>query len=177
MKKRLLPALLAMCLLLGAAPICGNAAMNAAPFGKFSAENLRNEGVVTEAVFAGADVTLVNFWATWCGPCVGELPHLGVLAEKTEGRVQVLGVLLDSLTTKGEKDDDVVEAMHALMDESGAAFDVVMPDAWLSSIATIVTSIPTTFLVDSQGNIISSVIGARNEAQWLETIEAALTAK
>ena len=171
--KRILFFLLVMVFLLCSVP---GTAMNPAAFGAFSAENLRGEDgePITEAIFAEAEITLLNFWATWCGPCVSELPELGKLGELSEGRAQVVGVLLDGLKAKGERDEAVLAAMHQLLDRAEAAFPVILPDEWLMQVASLVTAIPTTFLVNSEGVILTTVVGARSAEQWLAVIDEAL---
>jgi Thiol-disulfide isomerase and thioredoxins len=139
-------------------------------FGSFSAKDLRSEDVITEEYFQEADVTLVNFWTTWCGPCIAELPDLAKLAELSEGQVQVLGVLLDGLDMKGEEDKKTVEAMHVLLDNAEAEYPTVLPDSWLMQIGSLANVVPTTFLIDSEGNIIEVVTGARSAEQWLKLI-------
>ncbi len=173
-KQRIFAASLAMLLVLSAMPALAQQAA-AVPFGKFSAENLRGEEPVTEAYFQEADITLVNFWATWCGPCVNEMPDLAKLSELTEGRAQVLAVQLDSLTELGKRDEGAIEAMHTLMDSIEADFPVVVPDEWLMILGSKSPAIPTTFLVDKEGNLIGkAVIGGKDAEAWLKTIEEAL---
>lgn len=142
----------------------------ARPFGRFAAENILTGEKVTEAYFQNAELTMVNYWATWCGPCVGELPALAKIGELTEGRVQVLGVQLDALSNGGKRDEDAIGAAKELFEASKAAYPSVVPDEWLTQIGTLVQSIPTTFFVDQNGNVLDAVIGSRSEQQWLDAI-------
>ncbi|MDR0928586.1 MAG: TlpA family protein disulfide reductase [Oscillospiraceae bacterium] len=178
MLKKSLSLLLALLVLVGALPAFAES--EDASFGVFSAENLmpvptEEEGdpaPITEAIFAEAELTLVNYWETWCPPCIEELPALGRLHEATEGRVQVVSVLLDSLDATGQRDASAVETALLLMETSGAEYPVLVPDTWLMMIASyFITAIPTTFLVDGEGNVLGYVVGGRDEAGWLELIE------
>jgi len=173
MIRRVSPFLLVLALLLAYVP--GLAAVPAM-FVTFSAENLRGEDgePVTEAIFAEAEVTLLNFWATWCGPCVSELPELAKLGALSEGRVQVIGVLLDGLNTRGKRDEAAITAMHRLLDNARAEYAVLLPDKWLMEVASLVAAIPTTFLIDKEGVILTTVVGARPAEKWLDEVDKAL---
>lgn len=174
--KRMLATALALSLLLFALPAFAEGDSDTS-FGAFEAENLRGDEPITEAYFAGAELTLVNYWATWCPPCRAELPDLAKLGELSGGRAQVLGVLTDSIVDANfTKDEGAIEAAHALLDDAGATFPVVVPDLWLLQISSVVTSIPTTFLVDREGNVVSAVLGARSAEEWMSVVEETLGA-
>ncbi len=176
MTKRILAAALAMLLLLSASVALTESVVKAKtlPFGKFSAANILDEDgePVTEAIFAEAELTLVNIWATWCGPCKAELPDLAKLNESTEGRAQVIGILLDTDT-----DPYAVEDAKTLLAAANATYPVLIPDKWLNMLGGLATSIPTTFLVDKDGMIVGSHIGSQDEAGWLKTIEGIIGAE
>lgn len=173
MMKKILTVVLAVCFLCVAAAGC--AQMEDVPFGFFEAMDILGEEAVTEGIFAEAEITLVSFWATWCPPCVRELPTLAKLYEESGGRVQVLGVLIDALDENGELDNEVIETGRVLLDEAGVAFPVVVPDAWLAKLSTLIYAVPTTILVDKNGNIIDTEIGARTSVEeWLEVAYEAL---
>lgn len=171
--KRILSMVLVLGMMAFALPVFSES--ESSSFGEFSAENLRGEEPITEAYFAEADLTLVNYWATWCPPCREELPDLAKLNELSEGRVQVLGVLLDSIVDADlTRDEGAIEAAHVLLDASEASFPVVVPDMWLLQIGSIVTAVPTTFVVDSEGNLVTAVTGARDAEGWMKLAEEIL---
>lgn len=173
MMKKIVAAILPLMLLL-ALPVFSQAQapMDQVKFGSFEAEDLRGTKPVTEAIFKKADVTLVNFWATWCGPCRDELPDLAQLSELSEGRVQVVSVLLDSLAdAEGTQDEEAIEMAHILLDDAKAEFPTLVPDAWLMTLSSIVYAVPTTFVVDSNGVLLNAVEGSRTADQWITFAE------
>lgn len=113
-------------------------------------------------------VVLIDFWATWCGPCVAELPNVLKAYEKHHAKgFEIIGISLDSDQKKLET---FVKQKHMTWPQY---FD---GQGWQNKLAQQygVNSIPATYLVDRQGNIIASGLRGEN----LETaIAAALAAK
>ncbi len=170
MKKATLLAL-ALCLLISV-PVAN--AQEPVTFGPFKAERLNGDGFVTEAYFQDAPLTLLNYWATWCGPCVSEMPDLAKISDLSGGKVQVLGVMLDAVDEFGRPDTAALETMQTILEKTGVTYPVVAPDEYLMAIAAgAVTGIPTTLLIDGQGQVVDVIIGARGAEEWLSIAEAA----
>ena len=67
----------------------------AAFLGRFTAQDLQGNGV-SQSIFADYDLTMINVWATYCPPCLQEMPDLGKLSEEYKDKgVQVLGIVSD----------------------------------------------------------------------------------
>lgn len=176
MTKKLLSILLALCLGLFMLPAFAedsDAAEEPIFFGPFSAKDLLSEETVGPDAFGEASITLINFWATWCPNCVADLPHLAALEEMTGGKVRVIGVLLDQVASES---DMPVIAMKKLMENAGAAYPTLLPDDFLQEVGTGLSFVPTTFLVDSEGNFINMVVGANTTEGWLEIAQEAAEA-
>ena len=114
--------------------------------------------------------------ATWCPPCVAELPHLQKISEafQDEG-VAVIGVLQDGVTELGKRDDDAIESANALLAEAGAEYPILLPDDTLQqTFIRTMQYFPTTFFLDGEGNLIQRVEGARDYEGWSELIRKVL---
>ncbi len=107
-------------------------------------------------------VVLVDFWATWCGPCIAELPNVKENYEKYHDKgLEIVGVSLD--------DAESQEAVKKFLDEKGISWVNLFssdPEAtgWKHPLATKygVNSIPATYLVNREGKVIA--LNVRGEA-------------
>ena len=131
-----------------------------ASFGAFETADL-DGNVVTEAVFAEKDLTIVNVWGTFCDPCIGEMPDLAALDEDLPDNVQIIGILCDVSAL----DQDEAENARTIIHNSGVQYPSLLLSKSLYPYVSRITAVPTTFLVDSQGNVIGEpIVGADVEA-------------
>ncbi len=113
-------------------------------------------GATNWDVFKG-DYLLVNFWATWCAPCVVELPSLNKLSDLFKGKgLNVIGISLDTMRSH---DDVKLFLENRNIDEFAAYFDI---NQEIQS-KIFMRGIPTSILLDRQGNILHIFEG---DAQW-----------
>ena len=113
-------------------------------------------------------VTLVNFWATWCGPCKRELPDLIKLSkEMAEKNVKVIGISTD-------RGANVIEDLRSFVADKGIPYQIVISNEDLEEAFGNVRVIPTTFLVDETGKITQTIVGMRSKEQFAEAILALL---
>lgn len=111
------------------------------------------------ADYAGKPIIL-NFWASWCGPCRREIPAIAAFA-KSHPEIQVLGV--DYL-------DDVADAA-TFAKANGATWPSVVDDGPIGS-GYKVPGLPTTFLINSQGQIVERILGEVTEPMLAARIKA-----
>ena len=117
----------------------------------FETTDLDGNPVSSAELFAQNEVTLVNIWATWCGPCVGELADLQELSV----RLQEKGCGLIGLL-----DDDDLDSARQLIADNGVAYPVILAPDNLYSLLPI-TAYPTTFYIGRDGSVVAPpVIGA-----------------
>lgn len=99
-------------------------------------------------------VVFINLWATWCGPCRAEMPTIQALYEKVKQEdIQFVMLSLD--------EDRDREKVSRFIEKNNYSFPVYMPSGNLSP-QLQVPSIPTTFIVDKQGNIVQRKVGKAN---------------
>ena len=111
------------------------------------------------ADFRGKQV-LLSFWASWCGPCRRELPAVSKLNEEFKGKgLVVIGV-----------NDEGKGPARQYVKEAGLTFPTLDDSGLKAHRLYRVRSIPTTFLIDSQGKIVRFFSGAKDES----TLRAAL---
>ena len=118
----------------------------------FSAQTLGGE-TVTETFFGQYDLTMVNVWASWCGPCCKELPELGELYGKLPQNVGFLSVTID------EPGD--LKAAQDILAQNGCTFpclDGQASEGLTKNVLNGVMAIPTTLFFDSQGNQVGEMI-------------------
>ncbi|WNC12317.1 TlpA disulfide reductase family protein [Brevibacillus brevis] len=94
---------------------------------------------------------VLNFWASWCGPCRMEAPDLQKLYEKYGGKVDFYGV---NVTTS-----DSPEAAKAFVEAYKLTFPIPMDVAGTVSNRYLVQAFPTTYVVDTQGIVRKKIIG------------------
>ena len=107
--------------------------------------------------FRGKPVVL-NFWASWCGPCKSEMPAFEAVYQTAGEKVQFLMVNL----TDGVS--ETVEVASAFIADAGYTFPVFYDTSSAASAAYGVSSIPATFFIDAKGRIAASHVGAMDES-------------
>ena len=100
---------------------------------------------------AKADVTLINFWATYCGYCVDEMPEIAKWAKTLPNNVQVITVCVDYGTDPA--------AAKQILDEAGfTGTTLVSGTGDIGELASEVMYLPTTLVVDKTGKVVGDVL-------------------
>jgi len=146
--------------------------------GEFTTRDL-DGSEYTQEMFGDYDLTLVNIFATWCTPCVQEMPELEKLYQQMKDRnVNVVGFILDVLDEKGEIVQADLERAQELVEKTGVTYPVLLPDSgYLNGRLTGIEAIPETFFVDKDGNVVGGTYqGSGDLEDWLEVVEQELAA-
>ncbi|HEY0789595.1 MAG TPA: TlpA disulfide reductase family protein [Chthoniobacterales bacterium] len=113
-------------------------------------------------------VVILDFWATWCPPCRAEIPGFVALQKKYAGSgLTVIGVSLD------EQGPSVVKPF---MQRLAMNYPVVMGDEKISADYGGISAIPTTFVIDREGNVVTSHQGFTDQATFEAEISPLLGA-
>ncbi len=148
------------------------------PLGEFTTQDI-NGTEYTQEMFGDFDLTLVNLFATWCSPCVAEMPELEELYQELKDRgVNVVGFVLDGVDETGEVVPESLEQAQKLVEETGVTYPVLLPDStFLNGRLLGVMAVPETFFVDKNGNMVGTVYrGSGSYEDWLAVVEEELAA-
>lgn len=128
---------------------------------------------VSSDIFSESKLTMVNVWATYCNPCLSEMPGLGELAGEYDPETfQIIGIISDALEGGGQK---AVDLAADLIEQTGADYPHLLLNASIyHALLTDVTAVPTTFFIDENGTIVDVAVGAMDKSGWEEKINALL---
>ncbi len=134
----------------------------------------RDGNAYDESIFAGYELTMVNFFEPWCGPCVSEMDDIEQLYEdySSEG-FMVIGVYSDT---------SMESELDAIISSTGVSYPVLHLDRDLARFQT--GYYPTTFFVDGEGHIVTMdgttdflYIGAGNYDYWESVVTGYLRSR
>jgi len=109
------------------------------------------EGMPVRSSDFSGKVVIINFWATWCGPCRMEIPSfIGLQKQYTDKGLVVVGVSLDQ---------DGASVVKSFADKTGINYAVVLGDEAIVNAFGGVDAIPTTFIIDRNGQITGKHVG------------------
>ena len=101
-------------------------------------------------------VVFLNFWATWCPPCIKEMPDIEQIYEeygRNQEDVIILGVANPSSEQYPHNADESKDDIIAFLDDNGYTFPVVFDETGDLLREYFINAFPTTFLIDKEGNI------------------------
>lgn len=145
----------------------------------FEAQDMEGNAVTAD-IFGQSKLTMVNVWATYCNPCLSEMPELGELAgEYDAADFQLIGIISDVPEmmegVEADKIEKAQEEARSLIERTGADYPHLLLNVSLhNALLTDVTAVPTTFFIDGEGRVLGSVVGARDKESWKELIDALL---
>lgn len=122
------------------------------------------EGRIWSSLNWRGKVVLVNFWATWCPPCLAEIPALVALQEKYRDELLIVGI---------SEDQASVDFVKAFATERHINYPLVMSTPDIQQLFPGVAALPTTFVLDPEGRMVKKHIGMLH-AEETEALTRAL---
>jgi cytochrome c biogenesis protein CcmG/thiol:disulfide interchange protein DsbE len=111
-------------------------------------------------------VVILDFWATWCGPCRRGVPDLVSIQNNYEKDVVVIGISLDDERTKKD--------IKPFMKEYGINYPVVYGTSEVVSNYGNIRAIPTSFIIDQNGNVVDKYVGLVSKEIYVDRIKTLL---
>ena len=108
-------------------------------------------------------MTIINFWASWCGPCKMEAPHLQEFYEEYSDRVELVAV---NNTSKDKRED-----VAAFVEQYGLSFPVLLDETGEISTMYGAFAIPTTVFLNEKGEIIHEYAGPMEKQFLINLLE------
>ena len=136
----------------------------ARPAPNFTLPDILNGKEYSLSQFRGK-VVLINFFTFFCMPCREEMPSINQIYNEYKGQgLQVLGIGLSSDPTQ----------LRFLVKQMGLNYPVLKGTSKVGKDYDNVELVPTTFIIDKQGNIVHKILGARTKADFIKLIQPLL---
>lgn len=168
--KKLLSVLLAVILAVCVLPMTAEQRINPAKEGfgmsirDFNTVDIKDGNTYTGDILEDADITIINYWATWCGPCVSEMPHFKQMhdyySSTPEADVQIIGVI-------SEGNGCTPQTAQAFLDQNGYDWLNLRSDSVLEAVFRTSGYIPQTLVIDRDGIVRDHIVGGFPSSQML----------
>ena len=120
--------------------------------------------------FSESKVTMINVWATYCNPCLAEMPDLGDIAESYDkADFQLIGIISD--VSEDAPQADIDNAKDLIAQTEADYPHLLLNESLYNNLVGGITSVPTTFFVNAKGEMLGYVVGANDEDTWEEIID------
>ncbi|MCR5802694.1 MAG: TlpA family protein disulfide reductase [Clostridia bacterium] len=126
----------------------------------------RDGNSFNDSLFADHDLTLINFWEPWCGPCVNEIPDLQKLYDNYAD--------LDLLVIGVYSEEGMEEDVDTILSDNSVTYPILKYTSDFDKYQS--GYVPTTILVDRQGNIIDTenngtlIVGSHSYSDWEDIV-------
>lgn len=124
----------------------------------FSGKDIEGNEVNATDLFKNHKITMVNVWATYCQPCIQELPDLEELSKELESEeIQIIGIVSDVVDRNGDYYQENWELGKRILEEKGVTYPNVMCDISSFQNQIMIDAVPTTFFVDENGKVVGQI--------------------
>jgi len=137
------------------------------PAPDFSLYTLDGEEVKLSDYFG--KIVILDFWATWCPPCRKSIPDLISIQNEYKDDLVIIGISLDQPSSQGE--------LQPFIESYGINYPVVLGTNQVVAAYGNIQAVPTSFIIDQEGNIINKHVGLVPKSTLVEEINALLKRK
>lgn len=131
----------------------------------FTAKTVEGEDITSD-ILADSQLTMMNVWATYCNPCLQEMPDLGEIAASYDpAQFQMLGIISDVM-----EGDDTEYAKELIAQTKADYPHLILSESLYFNLVNGVDAVPTTFFVNQSGVVLGYVVGAQSKETWEEII-------
>lgn len=134
----------------------------------FKSEDIAGNSVTSD-IYGNADLTLLNIFATWCPPCVEEMPYLSALnTELKDSSFQIIGFCTDLRNPEnGALDEEAIATAKELFSAANSSYPYIIPDETFLGGILFVQYFPTSVFIDKNGRMLGEpVVGANSYEGW-----------
>ena len=144
-------------------------------FGVFTTTDMAGNPV-NEQVFSEHKLTMVNIWATFCSPCIREMPDLAQLQTEFGDSFQIVGIVVDAGDRNGMILPHKIAEAASIIEATGAKYLHLLPSASLNkAYLSNVQTVPETIFIDENGNQVGEkYYGAKSKSDWKMIIDTLL---
>lgn len=127
---------------------------------------------VTDDIISQSKLSMINVWATYCSPCIREMPSLGQISKEYDtSEFQIIGIVSDI----ADSDPRYMKYVKELVSATKADYlhlpsNQSLYDAFLKNVIVV----PTTFFLNSSGEVVDTVYGSLSKKAWSDKIESLL---
>lgn len=138
----------------------------------FTAPTIDGEELSSD-ILSESKLTMINVWATYCNPCLKEMPDLGeIAASYDKADFQLIGIVSDVNDRSSDKE---IQNAKDLIAQTQANFPhLLLNESLYMNLVGAVDSVPTTFFLNNKGEMLGYLIGARDKESWVAIIEELL---
>lgn len=128
---------------------------------------------LTSECFADSKLTMINVWATYCNPCISEMPDLGEIAASYDrSEFQIIGIVSD---VTEDADEKMIDTARNLVEDTGANYPhLLLNESLYTNLVEMVDAVPTTFFVNRKGEVLGYAVGSQSKGTWEELIDEIL---
>lgn len=137
----------------GEAAVEGEGESAPQPAPDFTVYDAEGNEITLSALMDGKP-TVLNFWASWCGPCRSEMPHIQEAYERLGGEVSFVMINM----TDGQRETQ--ESAEEYMAESGWTFPIYFDSDYDAAMTYGAYSLPQTYFIDAEGRLIAAARGS-----------------